>query len=158
MKTTKKNLLASVCLIIFFLAGSRCGVPMIFYFAWGIIEILTLGESRLFRRSIMSVSTPKNWWKLQLIVEEKIWIYLVLASVVLVLLLMMPLGHLISRQNVSQESYTTTPEQFQDITDRFIAKYLKKRCQRKTSNRKRHSYSGSTCWKRIFFAGKCLEV
>jgi len=73
----------------------------------------------------MSISNPgKNWWK-PLHREEKIWMYIILGWA-LILLMMMPLGHLVSRQNVSQETYKVTPQKFRKITDKFIEKYQKR--------------------------------
>ena len=66
----------------------------------------------------MSIQTPVNWWK-PLLKEEKIWVYIILVWVV-IMLVMMPLGHLVSNQNVSQESYRTTPEKFSKVENEFI--------------------------------------
>ena len=68
----------------------------------------------------MPLVTPRNWWK-PFNREEKIWMLLILAWC-LVMFAMMPLGHLWG-QNVSQETYRTTPAEFRQATMAFIGKY-----------------------------------
>lgn len=72
----------------------------------------------------MPLESPQDWWK-PLGREEKIWCVLIVIFGAL-LFFMMPAGHLIGKQNVSQETYKTTPAEFRDVTNRFIAAYQRK--------------------------------
>lgn len=71
----------------------------------------------------MPLSTPKEWWK-PFNKEEKIWIWIIMAWG-LIMLVMMPLGHLWN-QNVSQETYRTTPDEFRKVAEDFISKNQRK--------------------------------
>ncbi len=71
----------------------------------------------------MPIQTPKNWWQ-PFTRDERIWMYIIVAWSA-VMLVMMPLGHLWN-QNVSSETYRTTPDEFRRVSDAFIAKYQRK--------------------------------
>ena len=71
----------------------------------------------------MPLETPKKWWK-PFNREERIWLYIIVAWG-LVMFFMMPLGHLWN-QNVSSETYKTTPAEFRKVADAFTAKYQRR--------------------------------
>ncbi len=68
----------------------------------------------------MPLGTPTNWWK-PFDRDEKRWLYIITVWG-LIMFLMMPLGHLWN-QNVSSETYRTTPGEFRTITNSFVEKY-----------------------------------
>jgi len=71
----------------------------------------------------MPLETPKNWW-IRFDREEKLWFSLCVLWG-LIMFFMMPLGHL-GNQNVSSETYKTSPDEFRKVTDAFINKYQKR--------------------------------
>jgi cytochrome c oxidase subunit 2 len=68
----------------------------------------------------MPLSTPEQWWK-PFDREERIWLW-VISIWGLIMFLMMPLGHLWN-QNVSSETYRTSPDEFRAVANAFIQKY-----------------------------------
>ncbi|MBE7437379.1 MAG: cytochrome C oxidase subunit II [Spirochaetales bacterium] len=71
----------------------------------------------------MPLESPRNWWQ-PFNKEERLWFYIITAWA-FVMFLMMPLGHLWNH-NVPQETYKTTPAEFKQVTDDFIAKHQRK--------------------------------
>jgi len=69
----------------------------------------------------MAVETPKNWWQ-PLGKEEKLW-SVVIVIWGIIMFIMMPLGHAIGEQNVSQETYAVSIEKFKQKYDEFVNKY-----------------------------------
>ena len=71
----------------------------------------------------MSVVPPERvWWTEKIPKEEKTWITIAIIWGI-VMFIMMPLWHVVGKQNPSTESYTTTPAEFMKEADAFIAKY-----------------------------------
>jgi len=68
----------------------------------------------------MPLETPEKWYK-PFNREERIWMAIILVWG-FIMFLMMPLGHL-GKQNVSSETYKTTPDEFRKTADKFIEKY-----------------------------------
>ncbi|MEK6531394.1 MAG: cytochrome C oxidase subunit II [Deltaproteobacteria bacterium] len=70
----------------------------------------------------MSLTAPERvWWK-PIDREEKIWLILALVWMIFTFS-MMPLWHVMGKQNPSSESYKVTPERFSALADEFISKY-----------------------------------
>lgn len=71
----------------------------------------------------MSVVPPERvWWTKKIPKEEKTWITIAIVWAI-VMFVMMPLWHVVGKQNPSTETYKTTPAEFQKEADAFIAKY-----------------------------------
>lgn len=74
----------------------------------------------------MPLESPKNWWE-PFHFDEKLWLGISIAWGV-VMFFMMPLGHLNkeAKQNVSSETYKTTPAEFKKYYDAFVTTYQRK--------------------------------
>ncbi len=72
----------------------------------------------------MAISPPAEriWWREQIHREELVWI-IVAFLWGLVMFFMMIYWHVVGRQNLSNETYRTTPEAFAAKADAMIAKY-----------------------------------
>jgi cytochrome c oxidase subunit 2 len=71
----------------------------------------------------MSITSPeKDWASKPLDREEKIWVTIALAWCLLTFILM-PVWHVVGKQNPSSESYKVDSEQFEELTEAFIEKY-----------------------------------
>ena len=68
----------------------------------------------------MPIERPENWW-VNFGKDEKIWISLAVAWGIF-MFMMMPLGHF-GKQNVSSETYRTSPEEFKNVAETFISHY-----------------------------------
>ncbi|MBF0276293.1 MAG: cytochrome C oxidase subunit II [SAR324 cluster bacterium] len=68
----------------------------------------------------MSVFVPEKYWWKPLGPDERLWLWVCVATAV-VLSLMMPLYNLLGHQNPSHESYQITPEKFNELTEKFVS-------------------------------------
>ena len=62
------------------------------------------------------------WWNVPVGKQEIIWIGIALIWC-LIMFLMMPYWHLYGKQNLSNEAYQTTPQQFQSKVDAMVEKF-----------------------------------
>ena len=71
-----------------------------------------------------AIEPPRHrlWWKQPLDRTEGLWI-LVAFAWCLIMFFMMPYWHIYGKQNLANEAYRSTPEQFQKKTDEMVAKY-----------------------------------
>ena len=71
-----------------------------------------------------SLSPPKDriWWNEPIERSELIWITIVFLWG-LVMTFMMPFWHVVGNQNLSTETYRTTPERFMQKTQAFVDEY-----------------------------------
>ena len=71
-----------------------------------------------------SLSPPdqKVWWKKPIDRAELIWIFIVVIWGI-ILTLMMPLWHIFGEQNLSTETYRTTPQRYMEKTQAFVDQY-----------------------------------
>lgn len=70
----------------------------------------------------MAVSPPERiWWK-PLGKQERLWVAVSVAFI-LVLFLTIPLWHIYGRQNNPREFYRVSPAQYRQVTAAFIARY-----------------------------------
>ena len=72
----------------------------------------------------MSISPPseKFWWKEPIERVELLWVALALTWAI-AMFLMMPYWHVYGKQNLSNEAYRTTPEQFGKKVEAMVAQY-----------------------------------
>ena len=81
----------------------------------------------------MPLETPKKWW-LPFNKEERIWLGLIVVCG-LIMFVMMPLGHLWN-QNISSETYRTSPTEYSQVVNKFIQTYQRKDAAGKPEFRK----------------------
>ena len=72
----------------------------------------------------MSLTPPSErlWWKEPIERVELLWVGLALLWA-LIMFVMMPYWHIYGKQNLSNEAYRTTPEQFSKKVDAMVEKY-----------------------------------
>ena len=72
----------------------------------------------------MSLTPPSErlWWKEPIERVELLWVGLALLWA-LIMFVMMPYWHIYGKQNLSNEAYSTTPEQFSKKVDAMVEKY-----------------------------------
>ena len=72
----------------------------------------------------MAISPPEKrlWWKEPIERTEIIWITIALVWA-LFMFFMMPYWHIVGKQNLSNEAYRTTADQYAKKTEAFAAKY-----------------------------------
>jgi cytochrome c oxidase subunit 2 len=70
----------------------------------------------------ISYTSERVWWKEPLERTELIWIVIALIWC-LIMFFMMPYWHIYGHQNLANEAYRNTPENYQAKTDAMVAKY-----------------------------------
>ena len=63
--------------------------------------------------------SDRIWWKVPVGKQEIIWIGIALIWC-LIMFFMMPYWHIYGKQNLSNEAYQTTPQQFQSKVDAMV--------------------------------------
>ena len=64
----------------------------------------------------------RNWWSSPVGKQEIVWIGIALVWC-LIMFLMMPYWHIYGKQNLSNEAYQTTPQQYQKKVDAMVAEH-----------------------------------
>ncbi len=70
----------------------------------------------------MSITSPEKYWWKPADLQEKVWITIAILWC-LVLTTMMPLWHIIGKQNPSVEPMKIRPDDYRAVSDAFIVKY-----------------------------------